>query len=169
MEASQVEIPFSEDIQEAVEGLTHLGSLTTEVEFAGHTFGLRTLTAAEEIAAAVVIKPFKDTLKEPEAWAAAQVALALTHVDGDEDFCPQAGPDQTAYARARLNYITSNWYWITIDALFREYTTLLQRQVEAIRAVQNLSQRGLLTYSPLADALNVPGISPDEIDTPLPS
>lgn len=169
MEESTVEVPFEPHIYESVEGLIHLGAISDDFEFAGHTFGLRTLTVAEEIAAGVVVKPFKDTLREANAWAAAMVALALTHVDGDPDFCPQAGPDQTAYAKARLNYISSNWYWPTIAALFQHYGTLQARQLETIRAVQDLPQRGLPTSLPSVDALNDQGISSDATSLGIPS
>lgn len=166
METSQVaDLEFEPDISAPVEGLIHLGNIEEDFEYAGHTFGLRTLTVAEEIAAAKVIEPFRNTLKEPEAWAAAQVGLALTHVDGDEDFCPQAGPNKTAFAQARLNYVSTNWYWPTIDALFRFYAELLQKQIEIVRQVQDLPGRGLLTSWPLADSLNEPGISSEEIAT----
>ena len=169
MESQVAESEFDLDLAAPVEGLIHLGRLEEDFEFAGHTFGLRTLTMAEEIAAAKVVEPFRNTLKEPEAWAAAQVGLALTHVDGDEEFCPQAGPDQTAFARARLNYISTNWYWITIDALFRFYAELLQKQIEAVRQIQDLPGRGLPISWPSADSFSEPGISNEEISSEPPS
>jgi hypothetical protein len=149
-------------ISEAVEGLVYLGALTKEVEFCGHTFGLRTLKASEEIAAAKAIEPFRNTLKEPEAWAAVQVGLALTHIDGDDTFCPPIGPDATSFAKARYKYVTTSWYQPVIDFLFKVYADLLAEQVEAIRAVEDLSSRSLHTFLPSADSFDPSGILNEE-------
>lgn len=154
------ETEFDPEVMAPIEGLIHLGDIRNDnIEFAGHTFGLRTLTAAEDIAAAAVIQPFRNTLKEPEAWASAQVGLALTHVDGDEDFCPNVGPNQQSFARARMNYITTNWHFIVIDHLFREYAKLLEQQAEKVRQVQDLSAGSLLTSWPSEDSFSAPGTS----------
>ena len=171
MEESTVENPLEDlsfEVQEAVEGLLYLGELSTDVEWCGHTIGLRTLRVDEEIAAAKAMDSFRNTLREPEAWAAAQLGLAITHIDGDDTFCPPVGPDKMSFARARFQYVTSKWYWPTIDHLFFEYQQLGKRQLEAVRAVQDLSARSPLTFSPFADSLNEPGNWTDEIVTETP-
>lgn len=160
--------PFEEFPPETrmdVEGLLHLGHLTADVEWCGHEFGLRTLKLGEELAASKSIEGFRNTLKEAEAWASAQIALALTYVDGDEDFCPPAGPSLDAHARARLNYLGKNWYWPTVEFLYTEYVRLQQRQLEALRALQDLSARNRLTFSPSADSLKGPGTFNAEMNT----
>jgi hypothetical protein len=143
---------FPPEMNEEVNGLLYLGNLTDTFEFCGHSFTLRTLRAGEDFAAAQAISEFRDTLKEPDAWMAAQVGLALTMVDGDEEFCPMAGPDLARFAKARLNYIAKNWYWPTIHFLYGCYTILLTRQLEAIRVMQDLSPRSQPTFSPSADS-----------------
>lgn len=155
--------PFGPEIANDVEGLIHVGNLTDEVEFCGHTIGIRTLTAYEEIAAAAAVEEFRNTLREPQAWATAQVGLAITHIDGDENFCPPIGPDPTGFAKARFMYISKNWYWPTIDFVYESYIALLDRQIKAIRAVQDLSNRSLLSHLPSLDSLIEPGISTEEI------
>lgn len=162
------EVEFDPAIAAEVEGLIHLGEVYDDVEYAGHSFGLRTLTVGEEIAAAKVIQNFRDTIKEPEAFATAQVALALTHVDGDEEFCPQAGPSKEAFAKARFNYVASNWYWPTIEALFQEYVRLKEKQIEAIRKVQDLSRGSLPISWPSEDSFKTPGTSSEQISSELP-
>lgn len=169
MESQEEFDGFDPRIQTAVDGLIYLGEVSQDFEFCGHTFGMRTLRPNEEIAASAVVHQFKGTLKEPEAWMAAQVGLALTHIDNDEAFCPQAGPDMTSFAKARFNYVTSNWYWPTIDFLFQGYGKLLDRQVKAIRAVQDLSQGSLHTSMPSASSFNLPGILSDETLSETPS
>jgi hypothetical protein len=165
--------PFSDfDPQVAadVEGLIHLGALSTTVEFCGHEFTLRTLRVGEEFAAAAAVpESVRGTLKEAHAFATAQVALALEVVDGDDSFCPQAGPDEDAYAKARFNYVKKRWFWPTLDFLYAEYAKLLDRQLDAIRAMQDLSGRNLRTPWPSADSLSVPGISSDETASETPA
>jgi hypothetical protein len=155
---------FDPEVQVDVDGLIHLGALFDTVEFCGHTFGIRTLRLGEELSAARVVAPFRNTLKEPEAWASAQVALALTSVDGDEDFCPQAGPDQDAYAQARFRYLGKNWFWPTVEYIYNDFTRLQQRQIVAIRALQDLSARNRPTSWPSVDSLSALGISTGATD-----
>lgn len=161
MEESQVNVfeEFDPQTRQAVEGLTFLGHLTKDVEFCGHTFTLRTLRAGEEIAAGQAIEETRGTVKEPEAWMGAQVALALITIDYDDEFCPPAGPDQVAFAKARYRWLTTNWYPPTIDFLYQEYLDLKREQIEAFRAAQDLSARSLPPSSPSVDSLTEPGIS----------
>jgi hypothetical protein len=156
---------FPPESQEAVDGLIYLGELSKEFEFCGHTFGLRTLRAQEEMAAAKAIESFRGTLREPQAFVSAQVGLALTSVDGAEDFCPQAGPNQTAFATARFNYISQNWYWPTIEFLYTCYAELLQKQIEAIRITQDLSRRSPLMFSHSEDSSSGLGTLNDAMDS----
>lgn len=131
---------FSPKVQEDVNGLLWLGSIQDSVEYAGHTFTLRTLKADEELFAARLTQNYQDTLAQGKAWAWAHVSQALVDVDGDEEFCPALGPDRWANARARFNFCVSRWYWITGEALFNEYLKLVQRQAEAVKAIRNLSE-----------------------------
>lgn len=154
---------FPPEVRVAVDGLIHLGQLDEDFEFCGHTFGLKTLKAGEEIAASAAVQHLRGTIKEPDAWAAAQVALALTHVDDDPDFCPPAGPDQVAYAKARYNYLVKSWYTPTILFLFQCYSTLLDKQVEAIRQLQDLSDRSPHISLPSGDSFSEPGTLSEQI------
>lgn len=162
-------VDFAGFAEEGVESFAHLGSISDEFSFAGHSYGLRTLLTSEEIAAAKAIESFRNTIKEPEAWASAQVALALTHIDGDEDFCPRVAKDQVAYARARFNFLTGDYHWIIIEEMYRDYTVLLQRQTEKVREAQDLSNGSLLTFWPSEDSFNPPGTLSDETNTESPS
>jgi len=120
----------------------------------------------------VVIKPWRETIAEPEVWANAQVAAALVSIDGYSDFLQQAGPDLESHVRARLRYITNSetgWYGPTISFL---YDCLLGMEDEALKALnelQNLSQRDLDQLRPSPDSLETPGTSPDETTLDFPS
>lgn len=163
--------PFDEfppEIRKDVDGLIHLGSLQSQFEFCGHNFTIRTLRAAEEIAAGQAVQEYRGGLKEAEAYAAAQAGLALVFVDGDDSFCPQAGPDQQAFATARFNYITTKWYWPTIEFVYKKLLALNARQILAFQEIQNLSSRSPTTSTPLSDSLIQPEFSPPGTSTEFP-
>lgn len=145
---------FSPKVQEDVNGLLWLGSIQDSVEYAGHTFTLRTLKADEELFAARLTQDYQDTLAQGKAWAWAHVAQALVDVDGDEEFCPSIGPDRWGNARARFNFCVSRWYWITGQALFNEYLKLVQRQTAAVDAIRNLSEGSPPKSSTSGDSYN---------------
>lgn len=161
---------FDPQVRADVEGLIHLGAISADVEFCGHEFTLRTLRVGEEFAAAAAVpESVRGTLKEAHAFATAEVALALQVVDGDDAFCPQTGPDEDAFAKARFNWVKKRWFWPLLDFLYAEYAKLKERQLDAIRAMQDLSARNLPTFSPLADSLSGPGISRAETATEIPA
>lgn len=122
-----------------------------EVREYGHTWVLRTLKGNEELQASILAKEYQDSFGQVKAWAWANLAHAIVSVDGDENWCPPIGPDPMANARARFRYITENWYWPIGDFLFGEYATLVQRQSDALKEVQDLSQRSLHTSTPSVD------------------
>lgn len=167
MEESQVLEPqgfdsFPPDIREDVDGLVWLGYLEDDFEFCGHQFTIRTLRGDEELLAAQLTKEYVETLGQSRAWAWAIVALSLVAVDGDEAFCPPAGPDKRNYARARFNYVTSKWYWLTARTLFDRYTALQERQAKALEAVEDLSPGNLTTFTPFAGFSTDRGDSQEE-------
>jgi hypothetical protein len=155
---------FPEDVIEEVEGLLWLGYLEETVDFCGHEFVIRTLRLEEEILAGLITKDYIETLAQAKAWVAAQIGLALVSVDGDPDFCPQAGPNKKDYARARFHYVSSNWFEPTINYLYVKYTGLIERQLAAIQEMENLSQGSRITFMASPDSLTDRGDSiPSEI------
>lgn len=153
---------FPADVQKSVEGLVWLGYLEDTFEFCGHTFGIRTLYGNEELQASLLCKEYTDTLGQVKAWTWAHVALALTSVDGKQDFCPSIGPDEMEHARAKFKYVTTRWFWPVAEYIFTRFAVLQQNQLKAIEAVQDLSNRSLRPSSPLSDFLNEQGDSPSE-------
>lgn len=141
---------FPDDVRQDVDGLIWLGHLDTSISFCGHDFVLRTLRGDEELLAGYVMKEFIETIGQAKAHVWATLALALVAVDGAEDFCPQATPNKRDYARARFNWITSNWYWPTALFLYNHYTSLLQRQQEALEALEDFCSGNLPPLMPFA-------------------
>lgn len=144
---------FPAEISDAVDGLAYLGHLEDEVRFCGHRFVLRTLKADEELEAALLAKEYQDTIGQVKAHTWAHLAAAIEAVDGNRDFCPAIGPDRLQHIRAKYHYITENWYWPVGEFLFGRYIELMQRQVEAIRAVEDLSNRSLTASWATPDSL----------------
>lgn len=142
---------FPDQVQKDVDGLAWLGYLEDEFDFCGHHFVIRTLRGDEELLAALVSKEFTETIAEAKASIWATVALALLVVDGDEDFCPPVGRSEKEYARGRFRYVTSRWFWPTAIYIFNRYSALVERQLEAIQALEDLSPRSRITSTPSPD------------------
>jgi hypothetical protein len=157
---------FPESVIEDVDGLLWLGYLEDTVDFCGHEFVIRTLRLEEEILAGLITKDYVETLAQAKAWVAAQIGLSIVSIDGDENFCPPAGPNKRDYARARFNYVTSNWYEPTINYLYSRYTALLEKQLMAIEEMENLSQGSRITFtaSPDSSIDKADSIAPEIMD-----
>jgi hypothetical protein len=119
-----------------------LRNVYREVEFAGHTFGMRTLFPWEEGMAAIAVKEFTDTLKAPDMWMSAVVGLALEHVDGNPEFCPRSSPSDEVYAKQRLRWTSQTWTFPFLERLYREYADMQRELLDRIERVENLSMSG---------------------------
>lgn len=143
---------FPPEVQDSVDGLLWLGHLSKTVSKWGHTWTLQTLKASEELEASLLAKEYQDTFGQVKATAWAHLAMAVVAVDGDEQFCPPIGPDWKQHARAKFNYMTTNWYWPIGEWLFGQYVELVQRQVRALDALEDLSSRSLRNSWPTEDS-----------------
>jgi hypothetical protein len=152
---------FPEQVKLDVNGLMYLGHLEEEVRFCGHTFVIRTLRGDEDLVAGLVVKDYLDTVGQGRAWAWARVGLALVAIDYDEAFSPQIGPDKLAYARQRFKYVTENWYWPVGNLLYERLVDLERRQLEAMNALESLSQGIRTNSTPSPESSTEPGDSVD--------
>lgn len=144
---------FPDEINDDVDGLVWLGYLEDTIEYCGHEFVIRTIRAEEQLLASLVIKEYSETLGQAKAWVAAHVGLALVSVDGDDEFCPQAGFSKKDYARARFRYVTSKWYEPTINRIYEAYSNLLERQSAVLDELENLSKESRITFTASPDSL----------------
>ncbi len=142
-----------------VEEIVQLGSIEEDFKFCGHTFGLKTLKINEEVASGPAIAEFRDTATEGLAWQTIQVGLSLTHIDGDDSFCPPIGPDSVAFAKARFRFLSEQYYIPTIEFLYGCLGQLKSKQLEKIRELQDLSEGSLTTSMLTSDSLKERGIS----------
>lgn len=160
---------FPEEWRLPVQGLLYLGQLNETVEFCGHTFSMKTLLPQDRFAIAIALQPYRNTLSEVEAFQAAHVAMALTAIDDDEDFCPPVGPNIDTFAKARLNWVSKNLYPPTLAFLWTRHSILeatAEKAIEELDRLQTGSQP--ITSPPWLDSLIAPGNSAEEIpsDTP---
>ena len=152
---------FPIETREDIEGLAWLGYLEDAFEFCGHHFVIRTLRGDEELLAALVSKEYVESVGRGQAWIWALVSLSLVAVDGDSNFCPPVGPDKREYARARFQYCTGKWYWALASYLHSRYSALLERQADAIKRLEDLSQGSQPISMPSAGSLTDKGDSED--------
>lgn len=143
---------FPEEVVDDVDGLLWLGYLEDSFDFCGHNFVIRTLKLEDEMVAGLAAKDYEDSISQAKAWVAAQVGMALVAIDGDESFCPQAGPDKKNFARARFQYVTRNWYEPTINYIYARYVELLERQMMVLSEMENLSPEGRISFMASPDS-----------------
>ena len=159
------EVPLGQPDSDQV----NMGHVTRDLHFSGLSFGLRTLYPFEEAAAALAVLPWVNTLKAPEVWAMCLIGLAITHVDGDPDFCPRASQDDKVYAQQRLKWLSRTYHWPIISRLYEEYVDMQAEQVELIQRVENLQQPMMSAFMPMPGFSTGPDISPEEDDGENPS
>lgn len=140
---------FSPEIHRAVEGMTYLGYYSKEINFVGHRFTMETIRPHMKFAIGQAMEPYRNTLIEPAVWGSMHVAMALTSVDTNPNFCPPTGDDEVEFVRARLAWLTSKtgWWQPTIDYLFGEYLAMEQVVIQAITELHSLAKAGKAIYS----------------------
>lgn len=122
-----------EEIDERLQSLIYRGDLKDSVKVGPHEVRIKTLKVGEELEAALVADPWKDTAEAWRAMATASVAASIISVDGNP-LVEGLGPkDETV--EAKFDYIRKNWYWVSVKVVFDQYNELL---------LQSLEQHGLL-------------------------
>jgi hypothetical protein len=153
---------FSEAVRTPVEGLIYLGQLSEIIDFCGHTFGLRTLLPQDKFAISAVLQPYRNTIMEVDAFQAAHVAVALTEIDGNPDFCSPIGPGIESATKGRLNWVSQNLYPPTIEFLWNHYAFLTAKALQAMQELDRLSKGSQPSnLPPWLDSLTAQGTSPD--------
>lgn len=122
---------FNPKYREAFFGLLHLGALSRQVTFWGHTFVLRTLTQDELFTVPLLTKEWQDTMILGPVQNAAIVALAIDSVDGKSLPTSYEKNGSVSQAAQRFEYVRKNWYSAVINRLYNEYL-LLEREVREV-------------------------------------
>lgn len=139
---------FPADVRADIDGLVWLGYLEDAFSFCGHDFVIRTLRGDEELMAALAIKDYVETLGQAKAHIWSIIGLSLVSVDGSEDFCPPATPNKKDYARARFNWVSTNWLWPLGLFIYNKYSDLIERQRVALEALEDFCSGSQITDLP---------------------
>lgn len=128
------------NIGQDIEGLLYLGYLTTDLEFYGHTFTLKTLTRGERLAVAQFAAEYEESLGLALAMETATLAISLILVDGRALSIPLGDEDRSPMMTLRRNWqIVHRWFDPVLDVLYAEYRLLQQRMNNAFTELQGNS------------------------------
>ncbi len=132
-----IELPsFDPRYSKPFEGLLYLGALTKEFTWLGHNFVIRTIGPHEQLAIALVVKPYVGTPGEQMAYTTAVAAMCTVTVDGVELPTPIGEDAQIAdWAHRRFTYVGANWFAYTIARVFQEFLELEDKVAQVIAAM----------------------------------
>lgn len=114
--------------------LTH-GYFTTTVELGTNKVIIRTLKLGEELEVALATKKYQDTIEATRALIAATIGTSIVSVNG-RPLIPYALGQKDESVEAKFNYVTENFYWATIRALYDEYTKLVQESLDTAESIK---------------------------------
>jgi hypothetical protein len=162
---------FPPEWQLTVTGLAFLGQLTDEFTFCGHRYTLKTLKPQEKISIGIVLQPTRNTLYEELAWQTAHVAVALTSIDGNTEFCPPSTKNLDDFVRGRIAFIAdekTGWETPLVGYVWKRLQRLELLSAQAVARLDLFLQGPPSSHWP--DSLTEPGLSsePTSSDT-LPS
>lgn len=124
---------FPKEFVEPVRGLMFLGRIEREVEFAGHTFLMHTLTEGEILRIGQLIKGYRDTLTEAEAQRLFTLSAAITMVDGEPLYQSISNDYDDIYERANK---LKKWYPAVIRRLYSDYVAIEKVAIDATNALK---------------------------------
>lgn len=110
--------------REEFHGLLYLGRLTHDFEYLGHSFRIRTLSTADLLEVALVVKQYTETLGATRAFNAAIVAASLVSIDNHPLPVPITTKPTDTEFRNRFNWATQNLFPPVMDVLYQEYLVL---------------------------------------------
>jgi hypothetical protein len=126
---------FTEDFTGDFIDLSQLGFLSTEVDFCGHKFGLKTLSHEEEVAAAKLVKLAEDSMAQFQVTIGSVVAAAVTHINGAPWMPNIMAVPADAHVRSRYDRL-SKFSPPLIQFLFNELTKLNQKRDKELGELQ---------------------------------
>ena len=141
--AEGIEIRFDEpklaEWERDLHGLLSLGQLGATFEWCGHTIRIKTLSTAEELIIASIVREWESTIGGAKAYATAICGIAVQSVDGQSMPTP-LGEQGTSdkWALERFNY-ARRWYPWTIDAIYGHYLLLENRVKEVLSGLGKAS------------------------------
>lgn len=155
---------FPEEMRQGVQDQAYLGYKETVVEFCGHVYVLETIRPYMKYTIGQVLEPYRNTISEPDVWAALHVGVSLKSINGDTSFCPPTNDNPADFVRARLFWLTGpKGYWQpTVDFLFGKYIEMEQSAATEIIELHRFAERSRGTLQPSPDSSIARGHSSGE-------
>jgi hypothetical protein len=151
---------FPEKHKDAFTGLAYLGALISSFEWGGHEFRIRTLTLDENLAAALIVRDWENSIGHQLAHSVCMAALCITSVDGQPMMPVPLGdkddgtvPSAYAHALDRFNWVRTHWYPWTTDEVFRH---LLELE-DQVRQVLDAMEKARAPLGPTRGSSTRPG------------
>jgi len=120
------------------QGLLYIGALTTEFDWLGHTFTLRTMTVDEILEVGLIAKDYVGSMGEVKAYQAAVVAGCVIKLDGKPMPIPLTDDPSDSGLRNRFR-VVKKWFPPALDAVYEEYLMLEARVGKVIEAMGKVS------------------------------
>lgn len=112
---------FPEGYLEPLRGLMFLGYMEDEVEYAGHTFLIRTLTEGEILRIGQLMKAYRGSVTEAESRKMYTVAACMMNVDGEPVYRPYNEEYDLIYEKAQ---VIKRWFPAVVNAVYNAYLEL---------------------------------------------
>ncbi len=130
-EPEEVLPEFDPRVRQDFEGLLYLGYLTSDFEWMGHRFLIRTLRVGEVLEIGLLHREYVGTITDIKAYQAALVASCVLQVDGRQLPFPLTMENEDTLLRNRFQYVLDKWFPPTLDAVYEHYL-LLESRVEKV-------------------------------------
>lgn len=139
--------------QEDFTGLLTLGELHAWFDWCGHRISIRTLSTAEELIVAHLMREHEGSMGGMKAYATATSGLCVEAIDGQPMPVPLGEDPGKPYSWAvqRFNY-AQRWYPPTIDAILNAYLELEKRQRAVLAGLGKASAPGAPATPGLSDS-----------------
>jgi hypothetical protein len=124
---------FPEEHVQALRGLLFLGQLEKDVEYAGHTFTMHTLTEGDILRVGQLTGKYRGTLVEVESQRVFLVAAAVDYVDGLPLSQPISEDYDAIYEKSR---VVKQWFPAVVHGLYDEYSTLEKTAIDVSNALK---------------------------------
>jgi hypothetical protein len=126
---------FPDELIEPLQEFVVVGHLTDNFDYAGQAFSIATMTIGEELDALRAAQKYDDLpLAAGRVYATAMVAGAIRSLNGQ----PLAVPISQKQDIAGIRFgKVLDWYWPTIEVVYRRYTALEAKQKEVLDNLRN--------------------------------
>lgn len=128
---------FDARVADEFKGLLYLGALTSEFDWTGHRFKIRTLHVGEFIEIGLAVKKYEGSMAFDRAWQAAVVAACLISIDGRPMPTPVTLDEMDTPFANSFRFVLDKWFAPTLEAVYARYIDL---EVTVGRVVESMGK-----------------------------